>query len=209
MHAIRLLTLTLALGLTWAAAVAALIGGHGLALPLTVVPLAGFWSKDEIIVGAWISDSWFGKPAAIIGLAAAFLTALYMFRLVFLVFFGEERFDTEHVHPHESGPWMAIPLIGSAIRPFRRLGDGSLLHRWNVLGDGLIAALLCGWVAQKLTQAMDLFAGQKTGLPEHANTVALVVMAVLAHLVSDEELLVAVLAVQRLDLPLRLVDLSR
>jgi NADH-quinone oxidoreductase subunit L len=80
-----------------------------------VIPLAGFWSKDEIVVGAWISDSSFGKPAAIIGLAAAFLTALYMFRLVFLVFFGEERFDTEEVHPHESGPWMAWPLILLAI----------------------------------------------------------------------------------------------
>jgi NADH-quinone oxidoreductase subunit L len=80
-----------------------------------VVPLAGFWSKDEIIVGAWISDSGFGKVAAIIGLAAAFLTALYMFRLVFLVFFGEERFDTAHIHPHESGPWMAAPLVLLAI----------------------------------------------------------------------------------------------
>ncbi len=80
-----------------------------------VIPLAGFWSKDEIIVGAWVSDSSFGKVAAIMGLAAAFLTALYMFRLVFLVFFGEERFDTEHVHPHESGGWMAWPLILLAI----------------------------------------------------------------------------------------------
>jgi NADH-quinone oxidoreductase subunit L len=80
-----------------------------------VIPLAGFWSKDEIIVGAWISDSAFGKPAAILGLAAAFLTALYMFRLVFLVFFGRERFDTAHIHPHESGPWMAAPLVLLAI----------------------------------------------------------------------------------------------
>ena len=80
-----------------------------------VFPLAGFWSKDEIIVGAWISDSDFGKVAAIMGLAAAFLTALYMFRLVFLVFFGEERFDVHHVHPHESGAWMAIPLVVLAI----------------------------------------------------------------------------------------------
>src|SRR5680860_1676837 len=80
-----------------------------------VIPLAGFWSKDEIILGAWISDSSFGKVASIIGLASAFLTALYMFRLVFVVFFGKERFDTDHVHPHESGPWMTIPLVLLAI----------------------------------------------------------------------------------------------
>ncbi len=80
-----------------------------------VFPLAGFWSKDEIIVGAWVSDSAYGKVAAILGLVAAFLTALYMFRLVFLVFFGKERFDTSHVHPHESGPWMAAPLVLLAI----------------------------------------------------------------------------------------------
>ncbi|MDQ3540206.1 MAG: NADH-quinone oxidoreductase subunit L [Chloroflexota bacterium] len=80
-----------------------------------LIPLAGFWSKDEIIVGAWISDSPFGKIASIMGLLAAFLTALYMFRLVFKVFFGRERFDTSHVHPHESGAWMAIPLIVLAV----------------------------------------------------------------------------------------------
>ncbi len=79
-----------------------------------IFPLAGFWSKDEIIVGAWISDSPFGKVAAIMALFAAFLTALYMFRLVFRVFFGEEKFDS-HVHPHESGPWMAVPLVILAV----------------------------------------------------------------------------------------------
>ena len=68
-----------------------------------VIPLAGFWSKDEIIVGAWASrfPDW-GKLVAIVGLAAAFLTALYMFRLVFLVFFTKSRFEPG-VHPHESG----------------------------------------------------------------------------------------------------------
>jgi NADH-quinone oxidoreductase subunit L len=80
-----------------------------------VIPFAGFWSKDEIIVGSWVSDSSFGKVAAVIGLAAAFLTALYMFRLVFRVFFGPENFDASQVHPHESGPWMAIPLVLLAI----------------------------------------------------------------------------------------------
>jgi NADH-quinone oxidoreductase subunit L len=80
-----------------------------------VVPLAGFWSKDEIIVGSWVSDSALGKPIAIVGLAAAFLTALYMFRLVFLVFFGKPRYDTAHVHPHESKWPMAAPLVILAV----------------------------------------------------------------------------------------------
>ncbi|MBA2276581.1 MAG: NADH-quinone oxidoreductase subunit L [Chloroflexia bacterium] len=80
-----------------------------------VIPLAGFWSKDETIVGSWISDSPVGKLVAIVGLAAAFLTGLYMFRLVFMTFFGQPRYDTAHVHPHESGPWMAWPLIVLAV----------------------------------------------------------------------------------------------
>ena len=79
-----------------------------------IFPLAGFWSKDEIIVGAWISDSSFGKIAAVMGLTAAFLTALYMFRLVFRVFFGKENFGPD-VHPHESGAWMAVPLVILAV----------------------------------------------------------------------------------------------
>jgi NADH-quinone oxidoreductase subunit L len=82
-----------------------------------VVPFAGFWSKDEIIAGAWTSPvfpSW-GKFIAIIGLVSAFMTALYMFRLVFMTFYGKPRFDPDHVHPHESGPWMTIPLVVLAI----------------------------------------------------------------------------------------------
>ena len=60
-----------------------------------VVPFAGFWSKDEMIVGAWTSSvfpNW-GKVIAIVGLVSAFLTAFYMFRLVFLTFYGKPRFD--------------------------------------------------------------------------------------------------------------------
>ncbi|MGA7669081.1 MAG: NADH-quinone oxidoreductase subunit L [Nitrolancea sp.] len=75
-------------------------------------PFAGFWSKDETIAGAWASSHPF---IAITGLVAAFFTALYMMRAVFMTFHGTERFDTEHIHPHES-PWsMKGPLILLAI----------------------------------------------------------------------------------------------
>ncbi len=81
-----------------------------------VIPFAGFWSKDEIIVGGWISDYQpIGTIAVVIGLVTAFFTALYMFRLVFVVFTGKPRFNTDEVHPHESPPSMTIPLVLLAI----------------------------------------------------------------------------------------------
>ncbi|MDQ3512123.1 MAG: NADH-quinone oxidoreductase subunit L [Chloroflexota bacterium] len=100
-----------------------------------LVPFAGFWSKDEIIVGGWISEHQpIGTIVAVVGLVSAFLTALYMFRLVFLTFFTEPRFDTEHVHPHESPRTMALPLVLLAI-PAALIGfvgfppeDGPLHH---------------------------------------------------------------------------------
>ncbi|MGH9245028.1 MAG: NADH-quinone oxidoreductase subunit L [Acidimicrobiales bacterium] len=72
-----------------------------------VPPFAGFWSKDEILLFAW-NDS-----AALwaIGLLTALLTAFYMSRQVFMVFFGKPRWDEEHVHPHESPPVMLLPLV--------------------------------------------------------------------------------------------------
>jgi NADH-quinone oxidoreductase subunit L len=81
-----------------------------------LVPFAGFWSKDEIILGSWISDAVpIGKLLAIVGLVTAFFTGYYMFRVVFLTFTGEPRFDPRVVHPHESPPSMAIPLVLLAI----------------------------------------------------------------------------------------------
>ena len=100
-----------------------------------LVPFAGFWSKDEIILGSWISEYQpIGKIVSVVGLAAAFLTGLYMFRLVFLTFTGRPRFDEAHLHPHESPPSMAVPLVLLAI-PSLLIGfvgfppeDGPLHH---------------------------------------------------------------------------------
>jgi NADH-quinone oxidoreductase subunit L len=102
-----------------------------------MVPFAGFWSKDELITGAWTSTyfpNW-GKVIAIVGLAAAFLTAFYMFRLVFLTFFGRARFDEHELHPHESPPAMTVPLVLLAI-PSLLIGfvgfppDAGRIHRF-------------------------------------------------------------------------------
>lgn len=75
--------------------------------------LSGFWSKDEILHNAW--DSGYQVIFGI-GLLTAFLTAFYMFRLIFVVFHGESRVDSEvESHLHESPPVMWIPLVLLAI----------------------------------------------------------------------------------------------
>src|SRR6476620_7586514 len=55
-----------------------------------VPPFAGFWSKDDILAGAWSSGGG-GKALWFIGLVTALLTAFYMSRQVFMTFFGEEK----------------------------------------------------------------------------------------------------------------------
>ncbi|MDP9142229.1 MAG: NADH-quinone oxidoreductase subunit L [Pseudomonadota bacterium] len=78
------------------------IGGAALAaLPVIT---AGFWSKEEILAGAFGGGhyTWWAM-----GTACAFLTALYTFRLIFIVFFGGEK-----IHAHdEDNNRMRAPLI--------------------------------------------------------------------------------------------------
>ncbi len=74
-----------------------------------IPPLAGFWSKDEILGSVFERGGWF-SVLWVIGLITALLTAYYMTRQWVLVFLGEPRWD-EGKHPHES-PWvMTFPLI--------------------------------------------------------------------------------------------------
>jgi NADH-quinone oxidoreductase subunit L len=78
-----------------------------------IPPLAGFFSKDAILLGAYKIPG--GHPLYVVGLLTALLTAFYMFRLVFLTFWGEPRYDEHHVHVHES-PWSMLgPLVVLAI----------------------------------------------------------------------------------------------
>jgi NADH-quinone oxidoreductase subunit L len=92
-----------------------------------VPPFAGFFSKDAILAATWNT----GNPFVyVIGLLTAGMTAFYMFRLLFLTFFGEARsvfghHDHEgpaladphrHTHTPKEGPWtMVLPLVVLAI----------------------------------------------------------------------------------------------
>ena len=78
------------------------------------VPFAGFFSKDAILFAAYQSEA-SGKALYGIGLLAAIFTSFYMFRLVWLTFFGEKRYDEHHVHVHESPGSMTVPLMILAI----------------------------------------------------------------------------------------------
>lgn len=74
-----------------------------------IFPLAGFWSKDEILSAAYSSGH---VGLYIIGTLVAFMTAFYMFRLIFVAFFGKSN---PHLHAHEGGWVMTLPLIILAV----------------------------------------------------------------------------------------------
>ena len=87
-----------------------LVGALGLA---GVPPLAGFFSKDEILGATFHSGH---RVLWALLVAGAFMTAFYTFRLVFLAFFGGPRMSREVAHHvHESPAVMTIPLIVLAV----------------------------------------------------------------------------------------------
>jgi len=94
-----------------------------------VPPLSGFWSKDEILVAALNHN----KILFAVEFLVAGLTAFYMFRLYFNIFWGKDR----HYHhtPHESPLTMTIPLmflavasIFSGFLPFHSLVTSDKMH---------------------------------------------------------------------------------
>ena len=85
-----------------------------------VPPLAGFWSKDEILWKAYQVSAVYW----VIGVVTAFITSFYMFRLLYMTFFGDyrgaqvdgQRHDAHgHGEPHESPMVMLAPLMILAV----------------------------------------------------------------------------------------------
>ena len=104
------------------------MGGLKKAMPITFItmliaslaiagifPLAGFWSKDEILMTAYHEN----KALWVIGSIASIMTAFYMFRLIYLTFFNSFRGTEEQKHHlHESPSLITVPLIILAILSF-------------------------------------------------------------------------------------------
>ncbi len=89
-----------------------------------IPPFAGFFSKDAILKEALLRGHvtiWW------IGTITAFMTAFYMFRLIFKVFFGKPRDEELYEHAHESPAVMTIPLWVLAI--------GAIVVGWVGIGE--------------------------------------------------------------------------
>jgi NADH-quinone oxidoreductase subunit L len=129
---------------------------HGVMLVATLAiagipPLAGFFSKDEILSASFATGHYVVWATGTLG---AILTAFYMFRLYILCFRGESRVshEAEH-HLHESPPVMIAPLVALAVLsvvggwiglPFQE--GGHALARWlePVFGPPETAAAAAG-----------------------------------------------------------------
>jgi NADH-quinone oxidoreductase subunit L len=72
-----------------------------------IFPFAGFWSKDEILLGSLVGQKNSYPLMLIFGCAVAFMTAAYMTRVIWYTFHGEFR---GHGQPHESPKMMTVPL---------------------------------------------------------------------------------------------------
>jgi NADH-quinone oxidoreductase subunit L len=137
-------------------------GGALAALP----PLAGFWSKDEILGAAFANGH---LVVFAVGIITAVLTAFYVTRALWMTFYGEPRDHHLYDHAHESPRVMTLPLIALAV--------GSA-----VLGIVIGFPPEQGFIHSFLAPVVEA-AGVAEHAPELATIVALAVVSVLAGLI--------------------------
>ncbi len=138
--------------------------------------LAGFFSKDEILWQAWSSPLG-SKMLCVVGLITALMTAFYMWRLMFMTFYGEGRMDekTKH-HIHESPAVMTVPLMV--------LAAGSALAGWvgvpKLLGENGFFQAFEHWLAPVFepAQAAAHSAGHAEAHASHTTEALLMLLSV-------------------------------
>jgi NADH-quinone oxidoreductase subunit L len=142
-----------------------------------IPPLAGFFSKDSILLNAYQNENGGPNVGHILyaaGLFTALLTSFYMFRLIFLTFFGKERYDEHHVHVHESPKSMLVPL--------------AILAVLSIVGGWLAAPAFWGkadYFAKFLEPVFAAPGGNEAGTAEavaHALETPLAIVAVITAL---------------------------
>jgi NADH-quinone oxidoreductase subunit L len=116
-----------------------------------IPPLAGFFSKDEIL---WQAFDGGRQILWAIGFVAAGLTALYMFRLIYLTFYGRPHDRRAYEHAHESPPVMTVPLVILAVLSV----VGGTLGIPRALGGplGRVPNLLETWLEPVFARAAEL-----------------------------------------------------
>jgi proton-translocating NADH-quinone oxidoreductase chain L len=95
-----------------------------------IIPLSGFWSKDEVLATAFKAGSYNSVFFLlwVFALITAALTAFYMFRMMWLAFYGRPRTEAAE-HAHESPPVMTVPLVVLAV-------FAAISGLWLVVGPG-------------------------------------------------------------------------
>jgi NADH-quinone oxidoreductase subunit L len=137
-----------------------------------IPPLAGFFSKDSILLSAFNKEG--GHPLYALGLLTALLTSFYMFRLIFLTFYGKPRYDEHKVHVHES--------------PWSMLGPLCILALLSIIGGWLAAPALWGGTDYFTSFLAPVFGshGAAEAISEsaaHQLEITLAVVAVVAALI--------------------------
>jgi NADH-quinone oxidoreductase subunit L len=114
--------------------------GLGYLALIGIPPFSGFFSKDAIIEAAFGEEGWRGWVFGGAALLGAALTAFYMTRLMFMTFFGKQRWkelkseDGRDFHPHESKPVMWLPM---AVLAVGSIGAGWFFSSGDRLTDWL------------------------------------------------------------------------
>jgi len=161
------------------------MGGLRKALPITfltmligclaisgIPPFAGFFSKDEILSHVYEHS----KVMWAIGVFTSFLTAFYMFRLLFLTFFGEFRGTEEQRHHlHESPASMTLPLIVLAVLS----AVGGFMGAPMFVGKHYLADFL----APIFTYSRQILPAAFNAEPEHSTELMLMGISVLVAVV--------------------------
>jgi NADH-quinone oxidoreductase subunit L len=158
------------------------MGGLRKALPITfltfligclaisgIPPFAGFFSKDEILSHVYEHN----KVMWAVGLFTSFLTAFYMFRLLFLAFFGEFRgTEKQRAHLHESPASMTLPLIILAVLS----AVGGFMGAPMFLGKHYLA----DYLAPLFTYSRQINQAAFSAEPEHNTELMLIGLSVAA-----------------------------